>query len=90
MLARVAARPAQSLIRRPQQANFSLMSSLRSFARSFEPHPFQRLPVAAKPASPDLGRLIKRTGGNAVVFFPVAAGLLGWPYLAATVFDNHV
>lgn len=68
MLARVAARPAQSLIRRPQQANFSLMSSLRSFARSFEPHPFQRLPVAAKPASPDLGRLIKRTGGNAVVY----------------------
>ncbi|KAL1838224.1 hypothetical protein VTJ49DRAFT_2922 [Mycothermus thermophilus] len=91
MFARVAARQsAQTLLRRPQQANLSVMSSLRSFARSFEPHPFQRVPVTVKPAPADFSRLLKRSAGNAVVFFPVAGGLLGWPYIAKTFVDGSV
>jgi len=55
----------QALIRRQ---NVSLMRSLRDFARGFEPHPFQRLPVASNPAPADYGRLVKRVSQQLVVY----------------------
>lgn len=70
-----AARPAlqqasrQLLLRRSaQQQNFSIMHNLRSFARSFEPHPFQRLPVTSHPAPADWGKLVKRSTKQAAVY----------------------
>ena len=66
-----AARPAlqqasRQLVRRQQ--NFSIMHNLRSFARSFEPHPFQRLPVTSTPAPADWSKLVKRSAKQAVVY----------------------
>ena len=57
----------QALIRRQ---NVSLMRSLRDFARGFEPHPFQRLPVASNPAPADYGKLVKRISQQLVVYAP--------------------
>jgi hypothetical protein len=44
------------------------MHNLRTFARSFEPHPFQRLPVTAHPAPADWGKLVKRSVKQAAVY----------------------
>ena len=52
------------------------MHSLRSFARSFEPHPFQRLPVASSPAPADWGKLVKRS----VKQFAVYVSLFFFPF----------
>ncbi len=61
---------AQAFARRGQQQqnSFSIMHNLRSFARSFEPHPFQRLPIASKPAPADWGKLVKRSAKQATVY----------------------
>ncbi|GAB1315080.1 hypothetical protein MFIFM68171_05290 [Madurella fahalii] len=84
---RIAARTA---FRRQQQQPFSIIHSLRSFARSFEPHPFERLPVASKSAPADWGRIVKRVGGQAVIYFPGIFLLLGWPYLPRVLLDERI
>ncbi|KAK4191446.1 hypothetical protein QBC35DRAFT_487224 [Podospora australis] len=56
-----------------QQRQFSVVQSLRQFARSFEHAPFERLPTASNPAAADWGRQMKKIGSQAVVyvfFFP--------------------
>jgi hypothetical protein len=60
----------QTTLGQPQQQKqaFSIMYSLRTFARSFEPHPFQRLPIASKPAPADWGRIVRRVAGQAVMY----------------------
>jgi len=92
---RTAARPLlQALARRQQQLHprrpFSIMHHLRAVARSFEPHPFQRLPVASQSAPADWGRLVRRSLGQAVVYFPAGLAMLGWPYAAACIFDGRM
>ncbi|KAJ6440282.1 hypothetical protein O9K51_06072 [Purpureocillium lavendulum] len=69
---------------------FSVMMSLRTAARSFEAHPFQRLSLTQKPAKADWNGDFKRVGKQAVLFFPGIAMLLGWPLAAARVLDGHV
>ncbi|PHH62997.1 hypothetical protein CDD81_6422 [Ophiocordyceps australis] len=69
---------------------FSVMSSIRTAARSMEPHPFQRLPVTQRPAKPDWGSNIKRVGTQAIIFFPGIGMLLGWPIAAKMLLDGHV
>ncbi|KAK3296841.1 uncharacterized protein B0H64DRAFT_440340 [Chaetomium fimeti] len=73
-----------------QRQQFSIMHNLRTIARSFEPHPFQRLPMASRPAPADWSRLVRRAGGQAVVFFPAGLLMLGWPYAAAAMLDGKV
>ncbi|KAJ4302305.1 hypothetical protein N0V88_002448 [Collariella sp. IMI 366227] len=90
MLATVAARPALKAITRQQARQFSMMHNLRQFARSFEPHPFQRLPVTASPAKADWGKLVKRSSKQAVVYFPLAFAILGWPWVTAQMLDGHM
>lgn len=51
--------------------NFSIIQSLRTFGRSLESHPFERLPVTAKSASADWGRQLKRTGKQAVMYVSI-------------------
>ncbi|KAK4042692.1 hypothetical protein C8A01DRAFT_33220 [Parachaetomium inaequale] len=91
---RLAARPLQTLSRtrqhQPIHRPFSIMHNLRTIARSFEPHPFQRLPVASTPAPADWARLVRRSLGQAVVYFPAFAVMLGWPYAAAVVLDGRM
>ncbi|KAL2152592.1 hypothetical protein VTH82DRAFT_5776 [Thermothelomyces myriococcoides] len=77
-------------VARGRRQPFSIMHGLRAVARSFEPHPFQRIPVATDPAPADWVRLVRRALGQASVFFPVAFTLLGWPYAASTILDGHV
>lgn len=50
-----------------QAMQFSVMRTMRNVARSFEPHPFQRLPVASNPQPGNWAQLFKRVGGQAVV-----------------------
>ncbi|KAL2178039.1 uncharacterized protein P884DRAFT_198699 [Thermothelomyces heterothallicus CBS 202.75] len=69
---------------------FSILQGLRAVARSFEPHPFQRLPVATNPAPADWGKLVRRSLGQAVVYLPVGLTLLGWPYAAKCILDGHM
>ncbi|GJN67995.1 hypothetical protein VFPFJ_04579 [Purpureocillium lilacinum] len=69
---------------------FSVMMSLRTAARSFEAHPFQRLSLSQKPAKADWNNEVKRVGKQAVLFFPGIAMLLGWPMAAKRVFDGHI
>ncbi|KAK4121435.1 hypothetical protein N657DRAFT_540453, partial [Parathielavia appendiculata] len=73
------------VLRQRQQQPFSIMHNLRTFARSFEPHPFQRLPVTSHPAPADWGRLVTRSVKQATVYFPLGLALLGWPYLGSVV-----
>lgn len=47
-----------------QARQFSVMRTMRNVARSFEPHPFQRLPIAGQPQAGDWAKLFKRTGGQ--------------------------
>ena len=61
---RIAARYVTRVMQRRQ---FSMYGSMRSFARSFEPHPFEKLPVTQSPQAADWGRLGRRAGGQALV-----------------------
>ncbi|KAL2196179.1 hypothetical protein P885DRAFT_78517 [Corynascus similis CBS 632.67] len=69
---------------------FSIVHNLRAVARSFEPHPFQRLPAAGRPAPADWAKLVRRSLGQAVVYFPVGLAMFGWPYVAACILDGRV
>ncbi len=86
IIARVAMRNAAAAGRR----QFSVAQSVRSFARSFEPHVFQRLPTTVEAQGPDYGRLLKRSGKTAVIYVPIAFGLLGWPMLVSKSLDGHI
>ncbi|KAB5554499.1 hypothetical protein GE09DRAFT_130127 [Coniochaeta sp. 2T2.1] len=71
--------------------SFSLMTSLRQLGRSFEHGtPFERLPVTQKSAAADWGKLARRAGGQAIIFFPAMAVMLGWPYAARVVVGDKV
>lgn len=56
----IAARTAFRYAATAGRRQFSVIHSLRSFARSFEPHPFERLPVANNAQAADWGRQAKR------------------------------
>ncbi|KAK0720758.1 hypothetical protein B0H67DRAFT_643972 [Lasiosphaeris hirsuta] len=83
---RAAARASQSAGRR----NFSVLNSMRGFARSFESHPFERLPAATRSQSADWGRQVKRVGSQTAIFLPFFAAILGWPYAARLAVGDHV
>lgn len=68
IIARLAARRAANMAGRRQ---FSVMQNLRSFARSFEAHPFERLPVANNSQRADWGRQAKRVASQGAMYvFP--------------------
>jgi hypothetical protein len=75
--ARTAARPILQTLRnqKQQQQSFSIMSNLRQFARSFEPHPFQRLPMTSRSAPADWGKLVRRSASQAVVYVSLSLSL---------------
>ncbi|KAM7191866.1 hypothetical protein V8F20_009117 [Naviculisporaceae sp. PSN 640] len=82
---RSAAAAATTSSRMVTRRNFSIIQNLRSFARSLESHPFERLPVSSQSAAADWGRQLKRTGRQAVIYFPAMVCMLGWPYAASLV-----
>ncbi|CAK7204526.1 hypothetical protein SEUCBS139899_007284 [Sporothrix eucalyptigena] len=86
IIARAAIRNAAFAGRR----QFSVMRSLRSFARSFEPHVFQRLPITSEAQAPDYSRLVKRSAKTIAIYFPVAFTILGWPIIAEKSLDGHI
>ncbi|KAK3359097.1 hypothetical protein B0T25DRAFT_86455 [Lasiosphaeria hispida] len=83
---RAATRASQTAGRR----NFSVINSLRGFARSFEAHPFERLPTATRSQGADWGRQIKRVGSQTAIFLPGFALILGWPYAARLAVGDRV
>jgi hypothetical protein len=64
---------ARAAIRAAQRRQFSMMGSLRNFARSLESHPFERLPISQKPQPADWSKQFKRVGSQALmyVFCPI-------------------
>jgi hypothetical protein len=50
-----------------QRRAFSIISRVRTMARTVEPHPFERLPVAQKAAKADWGRQARHFGDAAVL-----------------------
>ncbi|KAF3760581.1 hypothetical protein M406DRAFT_358238 [Cryphonectria parasitica EP155] len=73
-----------------QNRQFSVMRTMRNVARSFEPHPFQRLPNAGTPQKADWSKLVKRSAGQAMIYFPGFGFILGWPYLAKVGLDGRM
>lgn len=68
IIARVTVRNVAATGRR----QFSVIRSMRSFGRSFEPHVFQRLPNSVEAQSPDYGRLFRR-GAMTVALYALHA-----------------
>ncbi len=51
-----------------QRRAFSIISRVRSVARSVEAHPFERLPIAQKPAKADWGKQARHFGDAAILY----------------------
>lgn len=62
---------ARAAIRATTQAQatrqFSVMRTMRNMARSFEPHPFQRLPITNQTQGASWGKQVKRVGSQAAM-----------------------
>ncbi|KAK0727111.1 hypothetical protein B0T26DRAFT_638396 [Lasiosphaeria miniovina] len=69
---------------------FSMIQSMRSFARSFESHPFERLPASTPSHALDWSLPIKGLAKKSALYFPFMGVFLGWPLVAATVADGHI
>ncbi|PKS07809.1 hypothetical protein jhhlp_006417 [Lomentospora prolificans] len=65
------------------------VSTVRTIARSFEPHPYQRV-SKVKPAPGAYGKLAKNAASRIAFFVPGIALLLGWPYLGKLTLDGRV
>ena len=63
----VAASTSASAAAKPRR-QFSVIHSLRSFARSFEPHPFERLPVSSNAQAGDWGKQVRRVGTQVAMY----------------------
>ncbi|KAJ0119306.1 hypothetical protein J7T55_013544 [Diaporthe amygdali] len=85
---------ARAAIRASTQAQatrqFSVMRTMRNMARSFEPHPFQRLPINSSTQGASWGKQVKRVGSQAVIYTTGFGIILGWPYAAAQVLDGRI
>ncbi|KAL8371693.1 hypothetical protein RB595_001480 [Gaeumannomyces hyphopodioides] len=84
VVARVALRNAA------QRRQFSLMTAMRNTMRSFEPHPFQRLPIAEKAQPADWAKTVARRGKTLGIYFPGMALILGWPWMVQKALDGHM
>ncbi|KAF9882190.1 hypothetical protein CkaCkLH20_00226 [Colletotrichum karsti] len=73
-----------------QRRQFSLLTNMRNVARSFEPHPFQRMSQTGVQAKPYYGAMLKKRAATAGMFFPLAGFILGWPYLTYLMFDGRI
>ncbi|KAL0942384.1 uncharacterized protein CTRU02_200270 [Colletotrichum truncatum] len=73
-----------------QRRQFSLLTNMRNVARSFEPHPFQRMSQTGVHAKPFYGAMIQKRLVTAAMFFPLASFILGWPYLTYLLFDGRM
>ncbi|KXH29947.1 actin [Colletotrichum nymphaeae SA-01] len=73
-----------------QRRQFTLLHNMRNVARSFEPHPFQRMSQTGVHAKPYYGAMIKKRAVTAAMFFPLAFGILGWPYASMLLVDGHI
>jgi len=63
---------------------------MRQVARSFEPHPFGRLPQTEKPQPADIGKLVRHVGDAAMFYVPGFALFLGWPLAAEAMLDGKM
>ena len=54
-----------------QRRGFSIISRVRQTARSFEPHPFERMPIKQKAAPADYGKLVRHVGDAAMLCVPL-------------------
>ncbi|KAK0102266.1 hypothetical protein ONS95_005888 [Cadophora gregata] len=73
----------------PRRA-FSIATRVRTLARSFEPHPFERMPTTQKPARGDWGRQARRVGDSAMFYFPFMGLVLSWPVIAEQFLDGKM
>ncbi|POS68834.1 hypothetical protein DHEL01_v212772 [Diaporthe helianthi] len=90
----IVARAAGAAVRTSTQAQatrqFSVMRTMRNVARSFEPHPFQRLPITGQTQGGSWGKHVKQVGTQAAIYASGFTIILGWPYFAAKALDGHI
>lgn len=67
IIARAAIRATRAAAQQQTTRQFSVMRTMRNMARSFEPHPFQRLPVTNQTQAGDWGKLVKRSASQALM-----------------------
>lgn len=65
---RISPLSAKRTISMVQRHNFNTMARIRQSVRSFEPHPFERYPVATKAAPADWGKQVRRVGDAALLY----------------------
>ncbi|KAJ2901234.1 uncharacterized protein MKZ38_002098 [Zalerion maritima] len=73
-----------------QRRQASTMAGMRRWAQSFEPHPFERIPVSTNAQAGDYAKMFKRSASAFAFYVPGLAIILGWPYLGAQLLQGHV
>jgi len=54
-----------------QRRTLSIFTRARAVVRTFEPHPFERLPLTQKAAKADWGKQIRHVGDAAMLYVPL-------------------
>lgn len=68
---------------------FSIISTLRSVARSAEPHPFARL--SSQPtAKADWAKQVRHLGDAGKFYIPFMGLFVAWPLLVEQGLDGHM
>ncbi|EPE34711.1 hypothetical protein GLAREA_10405 [Glarea lozoyensis ATCC 20868] len=73
-----------------QRRGISAYQRARDAIKHFEPHPFERYPVSQQSAPADWGKQFRKIGGNAMIYFPGFAIVLGWPLLGEKLLDGKL
>ncbi|PVH89090.1 hypothetical protein DL98DRAFT_508233 [Cadophora sp. DSE1049] len=73
-----------------QRRAFSIATRVRTLARSFEPHPFERMPTTQKAARGDWGKQARRLGDAAMFYFPFMGLVLSWPVIVEQFLDGKI
>ncbi|PTB40924.1 uncharacterized protein TrAFT101_006073 [Trichoderma asperellum] len=77
---------AKTVARRP----VSFVMQIRRMGRAFEHHPYERIPVTAKPAAPDYMKEVTWVAGKIVTYVPTFGLMLGWPALCKWALDGQI
>ncbi|KAG4436780.1 hypothetical protein IFR05_007755 [Cadophora sp. M221] len=73
-----------------QRRAFSIATRVRTLARSFEPHPFGRLPKTQEAQKGDWAKQGRRLGDAAMFYFPFMGLVLSWPLIGEKILDGKM
>ncbi|KAM0250723.1 hypothetical protein ACHAQJ_008478 [Trichoderma viride] len=68
----------------------SFVMQVRRMGRSFEHHPYERIPVTMKPARPDYVKEITWVAGKMITYVPIFGAIISWPALCKWACDGQI